>query len=390
MEIKKRIEKLYKTLNDTELPDKAELKRETGYCINSLIDYYHTVVSEQLYYSDTAADERNSYIMKQKDEQRSEKHDDCIRSCARLNEICQAAGVEPVCDFDISDRRKVAEFCGFIVSSLFFSNINCEDPLASCLSFADADRSDTEIFINVLKDLVIEKLNSRFEDIKFVCHKVYVEGYYLYFDYEDSFGYRETVGMNVDTGSLYLHGYVNRIVDRFYWDIVSCYLTREDEAEDDLERRIGTSPDKEKFEKLIKLFNAEFRHWCDHQFELYDGDAGRVSQDIGQLMNAAFCTDVGKLTDLVTPFDINVIQENIAGLSSPYHYTYEQAEPGRNSWGLAKNKWMLTSEDESRTLSISLMEGGYLLLRAGKQDMFAYNLDTLEHGIYIWSVNRFP
>ena len=233
MNITKQIEGLYKALNDSELPDKAELKRETGCCINSLIDYYHTVVSEQLYYSSTAADERNAFLMKQKDEQRSEKHDDCIRSCARLNEICLAAGVEPLCDFEINDRRKVAEFCGFIVSSLFFSNINCEDPLASFLSFADAGRSDTEIFINVIKDLVIEKLNSRFDDIKFVCHKVYVECDFLYFDYEDSFGYRETVGMNVDTGSLYLHGYVNRTADRFYWDIVSSYLTKEDAAESD-------------------------------------------------------------------------------------------------------------------------------------------------------------
>lgn len=233
MGIYKHLDQLFSALNDSELQDKAELKRETVCCLNSLIDYYHTVVDEQLYYLSTTADERNSYIIKQKDEQRSEKHDDCIRSCARLNEICQAAGVEPICDFDINERRKVAEFCGFITSSLFFSNINCEDPLASCLSFADAGRSVTEIFINVLKDMVIEKLNSRFKDIKFVCHNVYVEGDYLYFDYEDSFGYRETVGMSVDTGSLYLHGYVNRIVDRFYWDIVSSYLTKEDAAESD-------------------------------------------------------------------------------------------------------------------------------------------------------------
>ncbi len=143
MEIKMQIEKLYKALNDSELPDKAELKREIGCCINSLIDYYHTVVNEQLYYSSTAADERNSFIMKQKDEQRSEKHDDCIRSCARLNEICQAVGVEPLCDFDITDRRRVAEFCGFVVSELFYSNINCKDPMASWLSFSQNGESGT-------------------------------------------------------------------------------------------------------------------------------------------------------------------------------------------------------------------------------------------------------
>jgi hypothetical protein len=80
--------------------------------------------------------------MKQKDEQRSEKHDDCIRSCARLNEICQAAGVEPLCDFDITDRRRVAEFCGFVASGLFYSNINCKDSMASWLSFADKTMAD--------------------------------------------------------------------------------------------------------------------------------------------------------------------------------------------------------------------------------------------------------
>ena len=72
LNITKQIEGLYKALNDSELPDKAELKCEIGCCNNSLIDYYHTVVNEQLYYSSTAADERNSFIMKQNDEQRSE------------------------------------------------------------------------------------------------------------------------------------------------------------------------------------------------------------------------------------------------------------------------------------------------------------------------------
>lgn len=387
MEIKKQIEKLYKALNDSELPDKAELKREVGCCINSLIDYYHTVVDEQLYYLSTTTDERNSYIMKQKDEQRSEKHDGCIRSCARLNEICKAVNNVPICDFDIYERRKVAEFCGFVVGSLFFSNINCANPIASCLSFADKSKSDTDVFLEVFKECLTAKLNERFENSTIKCHEVYFEGSMVYFNYGDSNGYREPICSEIDGEKLLVPWYIISIIDRFYEEIVSAYIDEDKELKAFGRRNIIYY---EKYTKLLELFYDEFRRWCDHQFELYDGDVGRVSQDIGQLMSAAFCTDVGKLTDLVTPFDINEIQENIAGLSSPYHYTYEQAEPSRNFWGLTKNKWILTSEDESRTLSISLMEEGYLLLRTDKHDMFAYNLDTLEHGIYIWSVNRFP
>lgn len=74
---------------------------------------------------------------------RSDAHDAAINACSRLNELCQEANVEKICDFDVTDRKKVAEFCGFVLSSLFYSNINCKDPMASWLSFSQNGESGT-------------------------------------------------------------------------------------------------------------------------------------------------------------------------------------------------------------------------------------------------------
>lgn len=223
MNITKQIEGLYKALNDSELPDKAELKCEIGCCINSLIDYYHTVVNEQLYYSSTAADERNSFIMKQKDEQRSEKHDDCIRSCARLNEICQAAGVEPLCDFDITDRRRVAEFCGFVVSELFYSNINCKDSMASWISFENPDVSDSDVFAKVYADFVTDKFNRRFSEIKISCEDARIEYDEILFVYKDSKGEGNTLVGDIEMSRLNEYGYISKRINETYLFLVSVY-----------------------------------------------------------------------------------------------------------------------------------------------------------------------
>ena len=53
MEINKQIEELFEVLNNSDLPNKEDLKRETVCGINTFIDYFNTVVSEQIYYSST-------------------------------------------------------------------------------------------------------------------------------------------------------------------------------------------------------------------------------------------------------------------------------------------------------------------------------------------------
>lgn len=79
--------------------------------------------------------------MKVLEKQRSEAHDAGINACNRLNELCREVNVDKICDFDINDRRRVSEFSGFVVSEFFYSNINCKEPMASWLSFADATGS---------------------------------------------------------------------------------------------------------------------------------------------------------------------------------------------------------------------------------------------------------
>lgn len=130
---KKQIEELYKALNNSEHPDKEELKREAGCCINSLIEYFNSVVNEQLYYSSTNTQERKVYEMKLWDEQRSKKHDDCIRACCQLNDTCSVLNVDKICSFNVEDRTQVAQFCGYFISSLYFSNIRCNEDLTKWL-----------------------------------------------------------------------------------------------------------------------------------------------------------------------------------------------------------------------------------------------------------------
>ena len=140
MEINKHIEELFMALNNSELPDKEELKRETGCCINSLIEYFNSVVNEQLYYLSTNTQERKVYEMKLRDEQRRKKHDDCIRACCQLNDTCTVLNVDKICNFDVEDRTQVARFCGYFISSLYFSNIRSGEDLNKWLDFCPLNK----------------------------------------------------------------------------------------------------------------------------------------------------------------------------------------------------------------------------------------------------------
>ena len=55
--------------------------------------------------------------------QRTMLHDEVIFYCARFNEICSELNIKRLCDFDLEDRAKVAQFCGYVVCSLYFDNI---------------------------------------------------------------------------------------------------------------------------------------------------------------------------------------------------------------------------------------------------------------------------
>ena len=107
-------------------------------CFETLNTYSVLVVKEQFCFLTTFDYEEGISLNDTKfwNKYRSDAHDAAINACSRLNELCQEANVEKICDFDVADRKKVAEFCGFVLSSLFYSNINCKDPVTSWLSFS--------------------------------------------------------------------------------------------------------------------------------------------------------------------------------------------------------------------------------------------------------------
>lgn len=125
MDLNKRITNLFGFLPDKEC-------HEAKACIDAFWGYYSIVVNEQRFVLEKPEDELDYTYMKVLEKQRSEAHDAAINACSRLNELCREVNADKICDFDITDRRKVAEFCGFVVSELFYSNINCKDPMASC------------------------------------------------------------------------------------------------------------------------------------------------------------------------------------------------------------------------------------------------------------------
>ena len=135
MDLYKRITALFESLTDKE-------RHEAKACFDAILGYFLIVVNEQRYSLETPKVELNCALMNSLEKQRSEAHDAAINACSRLNELCREVNVDKICDFDINDRRQVAEFCGFVVSELFYSNINCNDPMASWLSFADKTMAD--------------------------------------------------------------------------------------------------------------------------------------------------------------------------------------------------------------------------------------------------------
>jgi len=135
MNLNKRITNLLGSLPDNE-------RHEAKACFDAILGYFLIVVNEQRYSLETPKVELNCAFMKVLEKQRSEAHDAAINACSRLNELCCEVNVDKICDFDITDRRRVAEFCGFVVSGFFYSNINSKEPLASWLSFADKTMAD--------------------------------------------------------------------------------------------------------------------------------------------------------------------------------------------------------------------------------------------------------
>ena len=142
------IMRLCEVIYKSDLPNKADLLHEFNACVYSIDEYFDIVMQEQWYYSTTPKEEQTKYNCDRPDEQRRKfAHDDCVSACAHLNEICSQLGIENICDFDTSDRRKVAEFAGYIICMFYFTNINTNDPMTEWLDKCPLNSSESRIVL---------------------------------------------------------------------------------------------------------------------------------------------------------------------------------------------------------------------------------------------------
>lgn len=120
------LSEFFERLEATSLSNKEEIRAGAKHDLNVFINYFNTVVSEAVYYSTTPKDDLNTYMMKNYDETRREEHNRCVQACFELNKYCEQIGFPKICDFELEDRHKIAEFCGFVVSSFYYGNIGIE------------------------------------------------------------------------------------------------------------------------------------------------------------------------------------------------------------------------------------------------------------------------
>lgn len=127
------VAKLIEALEASELAEKDEFKRKIVSCIDMLERYYQIVIREEMYYSSRPVEKLNVTMLKTYDSRRRSAHDECIAACKRINEICAILSIEKICNVNVEDRTQVAQFCGYIISNLYFSNIRCDEDLIKWL-----------------------------------------------------------------------------------------------------------------------------------------------------------------------------------------------------------------------------------------------------------------
>lgn len=114
---------IFDAIDKSDTENKDKMKSEVWSCVFDFIAYFECVVREYFYYSSTPKEKQRAVDMIIRDRQRRSKHDLCIYDCTMLNMICSSLNIGNICDFDLEDRTKVAQFCGYVVCSLYFGNI---------------------------------------------------------------------------------------------------------------------------------------------------------------------------------------------------------------------------------------------------------------------------
>ena len=114
---------IFDAIDESDVKNKTDLMRDVWFGVLTFSSYFRCVGESNIYYSQNLRGKLNIEWKNSLYEQRTTLHDEVIFYCARINEICSELNIKRLCDFDLEDRAKVAQFCGYIVCSLYFDNI---------------------------------------------------------------------------------------------------------------------------------------------------------------------------------------------------------------------------------------------------------------------------
>lgn len=114
---------IFDAIDKSDAENKIDLMRDVWYGVLTFSSYFRCVGESNIYYSQNLREKLNIGWKNSLYEQRTMLHNEVIFYCAKLNEICSELNIKRICDFNLEDRAKVAQFCGFIVCSLYFGNI---------------------------------------------------------------------------------------------------------------------------------------------------------------------------------------------------------------------------------------------------------------------------
>ncbi len=123
MKMYKPLAYIFEAIDKSDVENKADLMRDVWFGILTFFSYFRSVGESNIYYSNNLQEKLNIEWKNSLYEQRTILHDEVMFYCTRLNEICFELNIKRLCDFDLEDRAKVAQFCGYIVCSLYFGNI---------------------------------------------------------------------------------------------------------------------------------------------------------------------------------------------------------------------------------------------------------------------------
>ena len=125
---------IFDAIDKSDVENKADMMRDVWFGILTFFSYFRSVGESNIYYSKNLQEKLNIGWKNSLYEQRTMLHDEVMFYCTRLNEICSELNIKRLCNFDLEDRANVAQFCGYIVSSLYFGNIRKDDEVDEWLS----------------------------------------------------------------------------------------------------------------------------------------------------------------------------------------------------------------------------------------------------------------